>query len=792
MFFYIRPETLSRGERFKPKKDTDLKKLLLLTLFSGIIGVWFAEAQTYTVSGYVKDAKSGEDLIGATILVKGTDRGAATNAYGFYSITLPQGEYELIFSYLGYLQTTSGIVCDKDLMINIGLESESRQLEEVVISKEKAALRERLRTTQMSLENISMREAKLIPALLGEVDIVKTLQLKPGVQPGNEGSAGFNVRGGNADQNLVVLDEATVYNASHLFGFFSIFNSDAVKGADLYKGDFPAKYGGRLSSVLDVKLKDGNKKRFSGAGGLGVIASRLTLEGPIVKDKASYIVSGRRTYFDIITRQINRANEGKEDYNPIPDYYFYDLNAKVNYELGPKDRLFLSGYFGRDKFGFNDENFDFDFDWGNTTTTLRWNHIFNNKLFVNTSLIFSDYKYSIRNRFDVFSFRLSSGIQDYDSKVDFDYIPNDKHTIRFGGRYTFHKFKVGRFKAGTDDGTISFSSGQDFIGTDLGMYVSEDYEPNDRWKFNAGIRLSGFQNGSSFYFGPEPRFSVRYRVNDQISLKAGYARMYQYIHLVSNSGVSLPTDVWYPSNAVVRPQISDQIAAGISMLLFDDKYLITNELYYKPMRQQIDFRDGAQLFANPDLNQEFVFGRGVAYGNELCIEKREGKLTGWLGYTLAWTKRKFAEINNGNYFPANSDIRHNLTLVAMYEVSRRISLSLSFVFNTGRPVTLPIGRFLFQDQPGVDPVVVPIYGDRNSFRMASYHRLDLGFVWKFFPRWGESDLTIGIYNAYDRRNPYFIYFDEVPAKLNEPVPDLRARQVSLFPILPAITYNFKF
>ncbi|MBC7921174.1 MAG: TonB-dependent receptor [Ferruginibacter sp.] len=756
-----------------------------------LLATFPAFAQRATVSGHVKDAATGEDLIGAGIAVRATGQGTATNAYGFYSLTLPADSVTLVISYLGYTDEIKAVRLNKNLVLDVALVSQSRQLREVVVSAN--SLREKINATQMSVEQITTREAKLIPAIFGEVDILKVLQLKPGIKSGGEGTSGLYVRGGGPDQNLVVLDEAVVYNANHLFGFFSVFNSDAVKGVDLYKGDFPAQFGGRLSSVVDVKLRDGNAKKFAGSGGLGLISSRLTLEGPLVKDKSSFMVAGRRTYFDLFTRQYNRANANKEDFNPIPNYHFYDLNAKVNYRLGERDRLYASGYFGRDVFEFNQDRFKVNFDWGNTTATLRWNHVFGPRLFANTSLILSDYQYNIRNRLDVFSFSLGSRITDYTAKVDFDYLPNNRHTLKFGAQYTHHRFGIGRFRFASDDGRLDIKQGQDLQGTEVGAYLNDDVNLSGRLRLNAGLRLSGFVNEGKTFGGVEPRLAARYKLTENTSLKASAARMYQYVHLVANSGASLPTDVWYPSNRVVDPQRSDQVAGGVSFLLFDGKFLLTNEGYYKWMRRQIDFRDGANLFVNDNLDAEFVFGRGWSYGNELYFEKKEGRTTGWVGYTLSWTYRQFADISGGEPFFPRYDRRHDASVVVMHELSKRISLSATWVYNTGNAYSLPAGRFTLQDVNGVPFRVIPVYPDqRNTERLAPYSRLDLGLVWRFKPRWGESDLTFSVYNAYNRRNAFFVFFDEVRNDEDTVITEFQLKQVSLFPIIGTLTYNFKF
>ncbi len=743
----------------------------------------------FTLSGYVKDAISGERLIGANVFDRRSAKGASTNEYGFYSLTLTADSVWLAVSYTGYQAFALKMALSATQSLNINLDPLEKTLEEVEIEGE--TYEDKVNSGQMSLTEVRVEDAKILPVIFGEVDIIKTLQLKPGVQSGGEGASGLYVRGGGPDQNLILLDEATVYNASHLFGFFSIFNSDVVKNVELYKGDFPAQFGGRLSSVLNIKLKEGNRTKLSGQGGLGVIASRLTLEGPIRKGKSSFLLAARRTYFDVFTRAANRANQGRSNWEPLPDYFFHDFNFKANFDLGKKDQLFLSSYLGRDVFGLRNDNFRFGFRWGNTTTTLRWNHLFSPKLFLNTSFIFSDYNYRITNSFDIFSFTLASRIRDFQGKADFDWYALDSHHIKFGGTVTHHGFVIGRLNAESEDGSLNIGLGDDFAATEFGAYVNDDFTVNDRIRLDLGLRLSGFQNGKNTYTGWEPRASATVKLREHLSAKASYAGMYQYVHLVSNSGASLPTDIWYPSTGRVRPQFSQQVAGGLSASLLDGQLLLTNETYYKWMQNQIDFRDGAQLFANPNLENEFIFGRGWAYGNEIYLEKRRGRTTGWVGYTLAWSWRSFSEIMDGRAFHPRYDRRHDITVVVMHRFNRRLSFTGTWVYGTGNAVSLPIGRFLLQDAPGSPNQIIPIYTDRNGFRMAAYHRLDLGLVWKFFPRWGESDLTFSLYNTYDRRNPYFIY---LASKRNDngQVVDFEARQSSLFPIIPALTYNFKF
>ena len=769
-------------------------KLFVVLLLSFFIcsgsGTTALAQGVYTISGYIRGADNGESLIGARLYVPELSIGVVSNTYGFYSIPVPAGNYRLQYSYIGFRTETREVQVSGNVALNVNLTPTGQELQEVEIRA--GSLREKFSTSQMSMESLTMREAKLLPALFGEVDIIKTMQLKPGIQSGGEGTTGLYVRGGGPEQNLILLDEATVYNASHLFGFFSIFNPDAVESVDLYKGGFPAQFGGRLSSVVDVKLKEGNNQQFSASGGIGLIASRLTLEGPIKKNKSSFILSGRRTYFDIFTRQLNRIKEKDPDFTRIPDYYFYDFNAKINFTVGAKDRVFLSGYLGNDQFGFNDRSFNFDFAWGNRTGTARWNHVFSPRLFSNTSFTTSSYRYQIANQFDVFSFSLSSDIRDLNIKTDFDYLPGNKHAFKFGATYTHHTFGVGRFKAGSDDEAFGFSAGSTFTGQQYGLYAADDFRANARILINYGLRLSGFSNAGTHFAGVEPRFSARYNFTDQLSFKASYARMLQYVHLVSNSGASLPTDVWYPSNARVRPQRSNQVAVGVSKLFNNDRFLLTNEVYYKWMRNQVDFRDGANLFISPDLDQDFLFGKGYSYGNEIYLEKKTGPTTGWIGYTLAWTRRKFAEINGGQPFSPRYDRRHDLAVVVIHQFPGRFSLTGAFVFGTGDAFTIPFGRFPFQDVPGANPNIVPIFGERNQYRLASYHRLDLGLVYKLRPRHGEADLTFSVYNAYNRRNPYFVYLDQVRDEERNLLPDFKGKQVSLFPVIPSVTYNFKF
>jgi hypothetical protein len=766
---------------------------LLFCLFLLSVSVLFAQKQ-YTLSGYIKDAKTGEDLIGATIFISKFQKGTVTNGYGFFSLTAPDDSCTAQFSYLGYITQNQEISLKADKSITIYLSLASREIEEIEVKGDNYA--ERVNSTQMSMNTLTAKEAKQIPVIFGEVDLLKVLQLKPGVQNPGEGFSGLYVRGGSTDQNLFLIDEATVYNPTHIGGLFSVFNADAVKSIDLYKGGFPAQYGGRLSSIVDVKMNEGNKQKFSGAGGIGLISSRLTLEAPIKKNKGSFIVSGRRTYFDLFTEAYNKSQEGVKDFQPIPGYYFYDLNTKINYELGPKDRIFLSGYFGRDVLGYNTRRFNFNFDWGNIVGTLRWNHIFTPKLFSNLSIISSDYRYNITNNLDVIKLSIGSTVSDYNIKYDWEYLPNTKHNIKFGLQYYYHQFLLGRLNVSSQDSLFNFNGENKANAHSMSAYFSDDFDLTFRLKINVGARISSFYNATDNkpYVRIEPRVSARYKLSENTSLKASYARMNQYVNLISNTGASLPWDFWYPANAVVKPQYSDQFASGISTTFGDGKFLFSYEAFYKYLGNQIDFRDGAQIFLNPNLDQEFVFGQGWAYGSEFYLEKKEGKTRGWIGYTLQWNNRQFDAINGGNIFPSRFDRRHDISLVLTHELSKRITLTATFVYGTGNAISLPFQRAIILDVTNSVPLLVPIYGDRNTFRMAPFHKIDIGMVYKFKPKWGESDLTINIYNLYNRRNPFFIYFDSEFQDNNEEAfpSNIQAKQVSLFPILPALTYNFKF
>jgi hypothetical protein len=753
-----------------------------------------AQTKKISINGRITNALTGEDIIGAIVYVKENNTGTSTNTYGYYTLSVPNNtQITIRYSSVG-LQTQNIVLkATKDTSINIKLDEISNETEEIVISGDSP--KEQIKKTQMGKIELNMERIKQLPVLFGEIDPLKTLQLLPGLQGGAEGTTGFYVRGGGADQNLIVLDEAIVYNANHLFGLFSVFNGDAVSNLQLYKGGYPAKYGGRLSSVIDIKMKEGNSQKFKYTGGIGLIASRLTVEGPIKKDKGSFLISGRRTYFDVFTRAYNRTQTNNPDFTPIPDYYFYDLNLKINYQITEKDRIFVSGYFGRDVFGFSQSPFNFDFDWGNATGTIRWNHIIKPNLFVNTTASFTDYQYNIGNKSSLFSFKIGSSIRDWSAKQDYSYYGLKRHTISFGYGAIYHTFGIGRVQINAGDGAFNFSQDNKLFGWSTNAYINDEWELSPKWSLNYGTRLSAFNNKETWYPVVEPRLTGRYLVNDNFSIKGGYTRMAQYIHLVSNSGTSLPTDVWYPSTKLVKPQVADQLATGVTFTLFDESLTITDEVYYKWLYNQVDFKNAARLFFNNNLEEEFVFGKGWAYGNEIMIEKTKGKLTGWIGYTLAYSFRQFDSIQNGETIRPKYDIRHDLKVVGTYQLSKRWMVSATFVYNSGTLTTLPIGRTVIQDISTARVDILPIYGDRNNYRQPAYHRMDLGAIYKLKPKHGEADLSFSIYNAYDRRNAFFIFIDQpVPdqSQLVTTLPKAQAKQVSLFPIIPSVTYNFRF
>ncbi|GAB4428341.1 MAG: TonB-dependent receptor [Bacteroidia bacterium] len=748
-----------------------------------------APAQTTTtLSGYVRDAETGEAMIGATVFVPGVQRGTYTNAYGFYSFTLLPGSYAVQYRYTGYATDTLVLDLGGSLRHDVELRPQVSSLEEVVISSHSAG--EQVASTEMGVASLSIEEIRKLPVFMGETDILKSIQLLPGVKPAGEGSSGYYVRGGGTDQNLILLDEAPVYQASHLLGFFSVFNGDAIRSTRLYKGNMPAEYGGRLSSTLDVRMKEGNNKDYHVSGGIGLIASRLLVEGPIVEDQGSFMVSGRRTYADLFLGLSPDSNLSNSQ------LYFYDLNAKANYRLGERDQLFVSGYFGRDVFGFQDE---FGIDWGNTTATLRWNHLFSDKLFLNSTLIYSDFDYAVNlNSADI---AVTSGIRDFNWKEDLSYYHSDRHTFQFGVNAIYHTFAPGIV---TRSDTVA-AGAQDRCALETAAYASHDWRVSNRLKVNYGLRYSSFtalgpgtfyrydaeglatdsttySSGDivTTYGGLEPRITATWLVGDNQSVKASYARNRQYVHLLTNGTGGTPTDVWLPSSEIVEPEIADQIALGYFLNLADNTWEASVEVYYKDLQNQIEYRNNAALVVNDAVESQLTFGEGQAYGAEFLLRKTQGKLTGWVSYTLSRTWRMFDEIDGGERFPARQDRIHDLSLVLVYDPNPRWSFSGSWVYYTGDAITYPSGSYL------VDGRITLLYTTRNGYRMPDYHRLDLSATW--YSENPRSSLNVSLYNAYGRKNAYTIDLrvsEEQPASIE-------AVKTYLFQWVPSVTWNFAF
>jgi hypothetical protein len=752
-------------------------KKLCASLIAFLLVSCIASAQKYTISGYVKDGSTGEVLIGATLYVPKLKLGAVTNNYGFYSLTLNADTIGLAVRYLGYKPVLKKIILNKNIEINVLLDPV--QLNEVVVTGSKA--KQNVDKPQMGVIDVPVTSVKELPAIFGEKDLFKVLQLLPGVQAGSEASAGFYVRGGGADENLILLDEAVIYNPFHLAGFFSIFNGDAIKDVTLIKGGFPAQYGGRLSSIIDVSMKDGNDQSFHAEGGIGLISSRLTLEGPIVKNKASFMVSARRTYLDVLIKPFlpQGTNAG---------YYFYDLNAKLNWTISDKDRVYLSGYLGSDVFLTSltqpKDTTGFQIDWGNKSVTARWNHIFSPKLFANTTLIYNDYIFTISSQFNAVHARLQSGIQDVGGKIDFDWYPSPLNHVKFGGTYTYQKF-IPSLAEGSS-GNFNFTNQQiKFVHTSA-AYINDEYTYSEKLSFNIGLRAPLFVYRQTNYINVEPRFTAKYSLNKTTSLKAGYAMMNQYIHLLSNSTIASPMDLWIPSSDIVKPQQSQQVSAGIKNFL-NDMYETSAEVYYKHSTNLIEYAPGTDIFFNPDIDKTLYFGQGSSYGLELFIKKNEGNFTGWIGYTLSWASRQFDKLNNGDPYPATYDRRHDFSLTGVYNINKQWSFSGVFVYGTGHALTIPEGTYWV---PGGTGMALD-YGPTNFYRLADYSRLDIGIKYTKQHKKYRDEWRLDIYNVYSRRNPYFVFItDRYDANANVTKPE--AVQVSLFPIIPTFSYNFKF
>lgn len=765
-----------------------------------VIPAAWKQPEKYTISGVVTLHGTGETVIGATILAHTGDASAAStisNEYGFYSMTLPPGAHQLTISAVGTTRKTIDLELRVNTVLNISLDKEITDLQAVTVNAVSLPGRS-LKTPQMGVERLTMSEIKKIPVLLGEYDVLKTIQLLPGIKAAGDGNSGFYVRGGTSDQNLILLDEAPVYNPSHLFGFFSTFNSDAIKNIVVYKSGMPAQYGGRLSSVVDVKMNEGNLQDYNGSGSIGLIASRLDVEGPIKKDKASFLVSGRRTYIDLFMKQSSDTTINKSE------MYFYDLNAKLNYKLSGTDRLYLSGYFGRDMLGLSGIS---GIDWGNATATARWNHLFSNRLFSNTSLIFSNYDFKITNKVAGNDFHITSRIKDWNVKEDLQWNANSANTVNIGVNSIYHTMKPGEITASHSSGINSIALPNRY-SLENAAYATDTWKATDRLSLTYGVRVSAFSilgKGDFYnvdntgriidtlhysagqvvktYINAEPRVAAGYQLNSSTAIKVSYVRNTQNLHLISNSVSSSPTDRWVASTNIIKPEISDQVSLGYYKNLVLDNWELTIETYYKTMQHQIDYRDGADVYTNKPIETQLLFGKGRAYGIEWLLKKKMGRFTGWISYTLSKTERRIEGINNGQWYDTRQDRTHDIAIVGTYQLNKKWTLSADWVYYTGDAVTFPNAKYT------TDGVVYFYYTKRNGYRMPAYHRLDLSATCQLQQkgRW-SSELTFSLYNAYGRANAYRIFFRESKTDPNR----TEAVQTTLFQFVPSISYNFKF
>ncbi|MGE8241088.1 MAG: TonB-dependent receptor [Sphingobacterium sp.] len=773
-----------------------LKPIKVVFYFSSIL---FCAQQSYgqqskSISGFIRDSISGENIIGALVRNDTEKKSTASNKYGFFSLSLRGEEAFLEVSSMGYRTKVLPVQIGKDSTYIVQLVPEENQLAEVVVTGNR---RKSIKDLTPGLTQFSPKEIEKVPVLFGEKDILKTIQLFPGVTSGGEGSSNFYVRGGGGDQNLILLDEAPVYNSSHLFGFFSTFNSDAIKDVNFYKGGVPAQYGGKISSVMEITTLDGNNQHFNVEGGLGLIASRLKVEGPIQKGKSSFMISGRRTYADLFLKLSSDENIKKSA------LFFYDLNAKLNYRINDKNTLYLSGYFGKDAMAYHDL---FDFNWGNATGTMRWNHVWSNRLFSNTTLIFSKFNYQVKIEDDN-NFKIRSDIFNYNFKQDFQYSLSDSHNLKFGLQAALQEIRPASIEAGEDSKVNSLHI-QERKGLDIAAYISDDWAINDKFKFNYGVRATAYaalgpgmfytydnagEAVDSTYVGSgemgkkyvylEPRLSLNYALNELTTLKASYNTNVQYLHQLSNTTSSLPTDQYVLSNNTIKPQLSTQYSLGYFRNFASNRYEFSVEGYYRDLKNQIDYRNGADLQANELLDGELLFGKGRAYGVEWFIKKRLGRLSGWISYTLSKSERQFDQINDGQWFNARQDKSHNIAVVAQYQLNPRWNLSANFVYYTGDAVTMPAGKYFVDDR------TIFYYDKRNGQRMPAYHRLDLAATYDIKRTKNTySSLSFGIYNAYNRKNAYLIDFREKEGQSNV----TEIYRIALFGTIPSITWNFKF
>lgn len=774
-----------------------MKKIFVLLLMMFCIVSLFSQKKT-TLSGYIRDAETGEEMIGASVYFKELKTGGVANIYGFYSISVDPGKYTVEFSFLGSQTITKEVDLTSSQSINVELprSSESLKVVEVVGEAENRNVEE----VQMSTIDMKMETIKKIPALMGEVDVIRAIQLLPGVQSGGEGSTGFFVRGGGLDQNLILLDEAPVYNASHLFGFFSVFNQDAIKNAELYKGGIPSRYGGRLSSVLDVRMKEGNSKELKLSGGIGLISSRLTVEAPIVKDKVSFIVSGRRTYGDLFLKLLPEDNPASE-----AKLYFYDLNGKINWRINDKNRVFVSAYTGRDVLGISEL---FNLGWGNQTITTRWNHIFSDKLFSNFTGIYSNFNYNLGVPSGPNEFLWTSSILNYSFKNDYTYYLNTNNTIKFGLQSTYHTFKPAKIEPGEDNDAFNTLEFFNRYAWENAVYVSNEQKLGGLFTLQYGLRLTSFSNigrdtvytydedynntgydayepGDIYntFSNLEPRLAVKYTLDDVSSIKASYNRMAQYLHLATNSTGGAPLDVWMPSSTNTMPGIADQVALGYFRNFKNNMFETSVEVYYKSLQHQIDFADNANILLNKQLEGVIRQGSGESYGAEFFVKKQKGDVTGWISYTLSRATRTVEGINDGNEYLANYHRPHSISIVGTYAINKKLDFSATWVYNTGTRLTAPTGRLDYGGE------IIPVYSDRNASKMPDYHRADVGLNWKVSPedKKFKSALNFSIYNIYARKNAFSINFVE-----NEENNSAVAEMTYLFSIIPSITWNFEF
>ena len=795
-------------------------RVFLLTFCLCVAGLAGLRAEQYTVSGYVSDRATGESLISASVFDLASGKGMVTNPYGFYSLTLPEGAVRLRYSYVGYAPQVVELRLERDTVINIRL-GEDNLLQEVTVTGHNADLG--LQGAQMSAVEVPVAQLKAVPALLGETDVVKALQLMPGVQDGTEGSAGFYVRGGGPDENLFLLDGVPVYNINHLGGFFSVFNGDAVKNVTLYKGGFPARFGGRLSSVLDVRMKDGNNQRLAGSVSVGLISAKLNLEGPLFSPNTTFNISARRTYFDVLAQPVLWVMKKQEDYDRLSaGYYFYDLNAKVSHRFSDRDRLYLSFYMGddavytrmKDEWGSSTDEMRVDWGWGNLVGALRWNHVFGNKLFMNATATYTQYRFNMDNRYreespgSGYLYEASagyrSGIHDWTAKADFDYALASSHSLKFGAGYTAHLFRPGvsaaRMEENAGDGLpgdrLETETGDENVfAHEAFAYVEDNFSIGHLLKANAGLHYSAFVVQGKLYHSLQPRLSARLLITDDLSFKAGYAYMNQYVHLLSNNGINLPTDLWVPVTRRIEPMKAHQVSAGFFYNLLDLLDLSV-EAYYKPMDNLIEYKDGASFLATGTGWEDKVsVGRGWAYGVELLVQKSVGNTTGWVGYTWSKSDRLFdrpgQELNFGRVFPAKYDRRHDVSVVVSHKFSERFDISGTWVFSTGNAATLnmqtydPLPGFVDDNGEIGYESDVPYIAQRNNFRYPAYHRLDLGVNFHKKKKRGTRTWNISVYNAYNSMNPFLIYPDTDPQ--GRPV----LTKLTLFPIIPSVSYTFK-